>query len=335
MSKGARDTLIERAAGVLEVWAADKSPATLRAYGSDLAAFAAWAGALSHAEAVAAFLRLGPANAYEAAERWRGTMGELAPRTVARRLAMLRSVVRAAQRQGKIVWTLEIEGPRKIKGTTREVVVPSPGEVAAMLAHVAGARRHRYGWTDESAVRDLAVLYLLVDSGLRRSELCSLHVRHVNLAGRQIFMEEKGSDGNRRKWWISFRARDAIAAWLRIRTARPGPLFTADRHERRGIVPSTVYRIVVRRATAAGFPGWHPHGFRHTAGTELARRDPQAAQHFLRHADVATTMRWYAHQPTDVTRSLVDHIAKVCSLGGRDHARARRARRGVRFELAR
>jgi len=336
LTQGARGTLIERAAGVLQAWAGDKSPATLRAYGSDLAAFRAWSGALSDAEAVARFLAIGPGKAHAQAKLWRGSMGELAPRTVARRLAMLRSVVRSAKSQGTVLWDLDVKGPT-LRGTKRDTTGPAPAEVAKMLAHLAreANRIQPWGWMDEIAVRDLAVLYLLVDSGLRRAELCSLHVRHLDLAQRTIFMEEKGSQGNRRKWVMSLRGRDALAEWLQHRSSAPGPVFTATRHDRRGIVPSTVYRIVVRRARAAGFEGWNPHKFRHTAGTELARTSPQAAQHFLRHRDVATTLAWYSDVPTDVTRSLVDRIARVCSLGRGEHARARRARRGVRFELAR
>lgn len=318
LSPGARDTLVSRAAGILETWTGNKSPATTRAYASDLTALATWAGASSHAEAVAAFLSLGPGKAYGAAQRWQGAMHDqgLAPRTIARRLSMLCSVVKTAKRERAIAWTLDVEGPKAARGTVRDTTGPPPADVARMLAHTARAR-------DGMAARDLAVLYLLVDSGLRRSELCSLHVRHVHLPERQIFTEEKGAGRNRIRWHVSPRARDALARWLRIRSSAPGPLF--------GIVASTVYRIVVRRAVAAGFPGWHPHGFRHTGGTELARRDPKAAQLWLRHRDVSTTLAWYRDVPSNPARQLVDEIARICSLGWRDHARARRARRGQWF----
>ena len=350
LKRSARETLCARAAGILATWVAGKSPATCRAYAADLGAFASWAGAASTDEAVAAFLALGPGKATAAAERWRGSMDGLAPRTVARRLATLRSIVRQAKRQGATHWTLDVDGP-KIRGFTRDTRGPATSHVARVVASLAWGLREAangYGWLGSpaaAAVRDLAVILLLNDSGLRRSEVCSLHVRHVDLDRAMVQPAEKGAHGARQWWPISRRAAAALAAWLTYRTRAPGPVFIGTHGlspgvaPRDGLTPSAVYRIVRRRAEAVGLHGFRPHGFRHSAITEIQRTtgDLVLAQRFGRHASPATTSAHYVDAEPEHVRQLVEIVAAASSGAsgsgsspGSRHASARRDPRGVR-----
>lgn len=342
LTPGSRASLCARAAAILETWTAGKSGATCRAYGSDLEAFAAWAGAASSDEALAALLALGPGKAAAAAERWRGSMAELAPRTVARRLATLRSVVRAARRQGAVHWTLDVEGPT-VRGFMRDTRGPRPAAVARVIGPLEAEIRHwnGAGWLGSrgsAAARDLAVILLLNDSGLRRSEVCSLHVRHVDLDEGMVQIAEKGSRGARQWWPVSARATVALARWLEYRTRAPGPVFLGTHGlspgiaPRDGLTPSGVYRLVQRRAAAVGLRGFRPHGFRHSAITEVQRStgDLVLAQRFGRHASPMTTAAHYIDAAPEHVRALVELVAAASSSPASRHAAARKRPRGSR-----
>lgn len=338
LKKGARATLCERAAELLALWVKGKSPATCRAYAADLAAFAAWGGASSSDEATAALLTLGPTKANAAVEEWRNEMvGRVAPRTIARRLSTLRSFVRHAQMKRACNWTISVKA-KGARGFTKDTRGPRPREVGRVIARCERATTEP-SWARRSngaqAVRDLAVLLLLCDSGLRRAEVCTLHVRHVDLAVGMVQIAAKGGGDDDREWWpVSYRAQRALRHWLGYRGARPGPVFTRNCYGFYGddaIDGSTVYRIVRRRAAACGFAGWRPHALRHTGVTVIKRKtgDLELAQRFGRHASPATTSRHYVDAEPDELRQLVEAVAAACSVDRR-HASARRLPRGVR-----
>src|SRR4051794_116949 len=87
---------------LLRAFLSGRSPRTLRAYAADLADFARWAGALDATEAARLLLAAGPGGANLAALSYRAHLLErgLAPATVARRLAALRSLVKLARTLG-------------------------------------------------------------------------------------------------------------------------------------------------------------------------------------------------------------------------------------------
>lgn len=306
---GARQSHCERAARVLAKWSGRKSRATTEAYGRDLEAFRRWAGASSSDEALAALLALGPSRARAAAERWRDGMAG-SPRTIARRLSTLRSVVRCAQREGICPWTLEVRGPRA-RGHSRDTRGPVPADVGRLVAELEAVA----GFGCRAGARDLAVLLLLVDCGLRRGEVCSLELRHVDRARAMLYVKEKGGRDDDRAWWpLTRRAAAALERWLRHRGLRPGPVFTAcDRRMRRlePLAPSSIYRIVRGRAEDAGLRGWRPHGLRHTGATAIQRQtgDLALAQRYLRHASPTTTAAHYLDVEPEEVRELLELVA--------------------------
>lgn len=290
-----------------------KAATTQRAYLSDLAAFAVWAGQPSAAEAVAAFLELEPGHAHDAATHWRSELeGQgLAPRSVARKLAALRMVVRQAKRGGHVAWDLDVAGPR-IRGFTRNTRAPAPEDVDTLIRDMREAGRAGGG---QLAIRDLAIVLLLHDSALRCSEALSLDVRHVDIVGEMVQIHEKGAQGDDRIWWpITGRTRVAVARWLKARGRSPGPLFCSVGIGRASsrISRKTVWRRVVWWAEQSGFDGWRPHGLRKAAGTRLQRAtgDLERVRRFLRHRDVNTTSAHYVETEQDAVRGDMAIIAR-------------------------
>src|SRR5207248_2530037 len=141
----------------------------------DLADFAGWAGVPTPAEGARLLLSAGPGPANEAALGYRGhLLGRgLAPATVNRRLAALRSLVKLARALGMSAWALEVEGVRA------EAYRDTRGPGAEGFRRLLGALAGRPG---AKAVRDRAILRLLYDLGLRREEVCRLDVEDLDLA---------------------------------------------------------------------------------------------------------------------------------------------------------
>src|SRR5438874_8670423 len=146
---------------------AGRSQQTLRAYRYDLADFAACTGASGIAAAAAKVLAGGHGPAKETALHFRNQLQQrgLAPATINRRLAALRSLVKLARTLGLIPWVLEVEGLRT--EAYRDTRGPGHAGFRKLLEALAGR-------SDAKAVRDQALLRLLYDLGLRRAEVVGL-----------------------------------------------------------------------------------------------------------------------------------------------------------------
>src|SRR5262249_35191138 len=140
----------------------------------------------------------------------------LAPATINRRLAALRSLVKLARTLGLVSWVLEVEGVRA--ESYRDTRGPGHAGFRKLLLTLAGRR-------DTKAVRDRALLRLLYDLGLRRAEVVGLNVADVDLDGGTVAVLGKGRS---QKVLLTLPAatRDALAAWLAVYGLTSGPLFT-------------------------------------------------------------------------------------------------------------
>src|SRR5262249_51089582 len=159
---------------LLAAFLSGRSPRTLRAYARDLADFALWSSAGSPAEAVRLLLAAGQGGANAAALAWRNDLAGrgLAPATIARRLAGLRSLVKLARVLGITTWALEVEAPRV--ETLRDTRGPGKDGFRRLLAQLEVR-------SDRKGLRDRALLHLLFDLALRRAEVCSLDLCHLDL----------------------------------------------------------------------------------------------------------------------------------------------------------
>lgn len=274
---------------LVALFLAGRSPRTLRAYGADLDAFARFLGASTRRAATDALLAAGQGKANAMALAWRGAMtGEgLAPATIARRLAALRSLVKLARTVGQVSWTLDVDPPRHER--LRDTRGPGAEGWARML--VAAEAR-----PDGPATRrDLAIVRLLHDRALRRGELVALDLGDYDGAGRTVAVIGKGR-AQRERLGIGARTSAAIARWVEARGDRPGPLFVRlDRGQAVRLARLTgesVRRIVAALARLAGLDGVRPHGLRHQAITAAldAGRDIRDVAKFSRHKDIKTVL---------------------------------------------
>jgi len=126
----------------------------------------------------------------------------LAPATVNRRLAALRSLVALARTLGLVGWTLEVGSVKAER--YRDTRGPGVAAVRRLLAAVEGR-------VDPKALRDRAILRLLFDLGLRRAEVVGFDLEHLDLAAGTARAPRRG-DWWRRSTGVSYRrARSATA----------------------------------------------------------------------------------------------------------------------------
>ena len=242
-----------------------RSVSTRRAYQADLADFAAYVGTDNPAEAIRYLIARGPGPANEVAMNYKGALAArgLSAGTVNRRLSTLRSALKMARTVGLCTFGLEIESER------RESYRDTRGPGVQRIKGMVGQLQARGDAGCRQAVRDLAIVRLLFDMGLRRGEAVSLDVEHYDREGCRLHIHGKGRD--EREWvTVPPAAKAAVDRWLALRGEAPGPMFTqCDRLAKvragEGRLSGTAIWYMLRRFNV------RPHGLRHTAITEALR----------------------------------------------------------------
>jgi integrase/recombinase XerC len=297
---------------------------TRRAYASDLAQLAAYAGLGRAPE------QLGPRDL----RAWLASLHrDRSPATLGRKLAAARCFYRFLQREGVVVLdpTAGLPAPKLPKRAPRPLAVDDCWALAEqdermggrIAASTAEAERQRL-----TRLRDRALVELLYGTGIRVGELVGLDVRDVELRRGELRVLGKGS--KERAVPVPSLAREALAVWLDARR-HPGilaePLFISLRARRepgvRRLGARDVRRILRARALAGNIQDHvHPHRLRHSYATHLLDMgaDLREIQELLGHASLSTTQKY--------TAVSVEHLRQVYD---RAHPRAGRAAgRGAR-----
>ena len=271
---------------------------TLRSYANDLTDFQRFLATRGGADLTTADAKT--VRAWLASLHARG----LAPASVARKLAALRSCFRFLVRRGVI------EG-----NPAREARSPQPPRRLVTFLPIDEATQlvdgRALGGT--SRTRDVAILETLYATGVRVSELAGLDLDDLDRAERTVRVLGKG----RKERIVPYgsHAARALESWLGERGEVEGAVFTNARGGR--LTVRSVHTIVRRSARAAGITRRvSPHTLRHTFATHLldGGADLRAIQELLGHSRLSTTQR-YTHVGAEQLMKVYDHA----------HPRAKRA----------
>jgi site-specific recombinase XerD len=245
------------------------SEATRRAYRFDLEPFADWLDARK--------LSLDGVDTRAlsdyTAELGRGRPRKLAPTTVARRLAAVRSLLRFTLGPAHVPDA--VTGPRRPR---RLPDAPKADEIDAMLEALSG--------DGPLALRNRALAELVYSAGLRSREAVDLDLADVDFE--QELVRVRGKGGKERVVPLG----EEAAAWLAryLRDARPelargaeDAFFLSTRGRR---LDTSVLRRLVP----------HPHRLRHAFATHLLEggADLRVIQELLGHSSLSTT-QVYSH----------------------------------------
>jgi integrase/recombinase XerC len=294
------------AAALVESFLAGRNASTLAAYRADLEAFARFAGGGSVEAAAARLIRSDAGNANVVALAYRAQLvGEgLAPATINRRLAALRSLVKLARVLGLVSWHLEVENMKA--RAYRDTAGPGRAGVRRMLAEVEAD-------TTAKGLRDVAIIRLLHDCALRRGEVVGLDVQHVDLEGGRLWIMGKGRH-DREAVTMPAPTAAAVRAWVEAHPTGTGPLFVNFDRAGKGdrLTGRSVARLVARVGDAAGLKV-RPHGLRHsaiTAALDATKGDVRKVQRFSRHMDVRVLSRY-----DDSRADFGGEVARLVAIG--------------------
>ena len=256
-------------------------------YAAEVRRFTAWAGRPGGE----ALLEGGALGARRLALAYRDALSErgLAPATVNRSLAALRSLVALARDLGLVDWALDVKGLRA--RAYRDTAGWSVAGVRAILREADEQADPR------KASRDGALLRLLYGLGLRRAEAASLRVCDAR-EGR-VWVEGKGCD-DRTPLTMPAVVEAAVDAWVTAHHPFPAPhepMFTALDNANFGAPLSTrsVARVVNSCAARAGLKTAGAHALRHSAVThalDATGGDVRAVRAFSRHAKIETVVQY-------------------------------------------
>lgn len=148
----------------------------------------------------------------------------------------------------------------------------------------------------QTAIRQLALLEMLYGSGLRATELVSLPLTAIPRDAPLITVMGKG--GQARMVPVSYRAKEALAAWIEVRPNEPKSRFLFPSRGGKHLTRVRLFQMLKELAARADLDpkGISPHVLRHAFATHLLEggADLRVLQTLLGHADIATT-QIYTH----------------------------------------
>jgi site-specific recombinase XerD len=198
-----------------------------------------------------------------------------------------RSSLGYGRRQTKITTNLRLRQPRR-------VILPLSADQVARF------------WKGFRTFRDLAIVALLLQNGLRSCEVLQLQLEDLLLSEARLHVLGKG----RKQRFLPLTADTLQVLENYLHLERPltnsSALFVSLKGGQRGR-PMTVagLRSLFRHhRLVSKVPQANPHRFRHTFGSDMVRVGISlpALMHLMGHADIHTTMLYVQLAPEDVWR---------------------------------
>lgn len=269
----------------LECQARRLSPATVADYGHGLGRFAAW-------------LRVDARLASITADQVRQFLAEVRGRDGQ---ALSKKTILNYHIGLSALWTWAVHEGHASRHVVREVPKPRPqkpaisplseDDVRRLFGALDASRRYRRPGKRAcankrpTALRDRAILLLLLDCGLRASELCDLAVKDCDVRNQRVYVFGKGS----KERVLPMSAATTKAVWRYLQQERSqsrvtDPLFVrldGGRYNR-----TALRQLLIRTGERAGVMDCHPHRFRHTFAITCLRNgmNAYALQMALGHA---------------------------------------------------
>jgi len=264
-----------------------KSERTIEAYRQDLESFTHFLGENNINEAARKLLQLQHGQANHIALQYRNWLVEqgLAPATMNRRLAALRSMVALGRQIGLVEWTLNV---RNVKSRSFRDTRGCGIDGVRDLLSVAANQRNKM-----KSARDIAIIRLLFDLALRRSEVCNLDIKHVDLPEHRIWVQGKGYN-DRIAMTLPEETAKVIKEWIQERGFEEGALFlNCDRAEKgHRLTTNGLYKLIRSLGRKANMKT-HPHALRHasiTTALDLLNGNLRLVSKHARHANPQVTI---------------------------------------------
>ncbi len=192
----------------------------------------------------------------------------------------------------------------------KEIIRLDPDEVALLLDHVENGdqmSKQQAAFHEKTKVRDLAIITLLLGTGIRVSECVGLDINDVDFKNNGILVRRKG--GYEAVVYFGDEVESALKEYLKERhsiipeSGHENALFLSLQNKRLSV--RAVENLVKKYASAVtSLKKITPHKLRSTYGTSLYREtgDIYLVADVLGHSDVNTTKKHYAALEDDRRR---------------------------------
>lgn len=167
------------------------------------------------------------------------------------------------------------------------------------------------------ALRDKAIITVLLDTGVRVEELCTLTMRHLQLAPKESFVRVEGKGRKQREVGLGKLSTLALHRYLTSRKKESSLVFMSRRNQ--PLTPNAIDRTLYRLRDIAGkkhFDGIRvsAHTFRHSFAVHYMQQggDVYKLSRLLGHESTSTTERYLrAFQSRDArltSKSVLDNL---------------------------
>lgn len=276
-----------------------KSPKTIEAYKRDLEDFRQFLDARDMDHVARIFLSNSLHRANHLALKYKTYLVEerkLQPTTVNRKLASVRSLTDMAYTLGMVNWKVRIKN-QKVESNSRDTKGPGKSGVQKLQEEV-GKR------TDPKGLRDQALLHILYDLALRRSEVVGLDLDDVDLEQGTLRILGKGRL-QKETLSIPTRTRKVLKEWIDLRGNQEGPLFVNFHHDGtvngKRLTADGLYYVVKHLGKKTG-QKVRPHGLRHTSISEAVRRTQAIGM------DVTKVLKFSRHKNLNTLQVYIDGV---------------------------
>lgn len=163
---------------------------------------------------------------------------------------------------------------------------------------------------DAANCRDRAIIEFLLSTGARISEMCAVRLSDVDLTTGSVHIVD-GKGGKSRYVYMTPVALKYIKEYLSSYGLHEY-LFVTSREPHRQYTAGAVRKLLCSLGEKSGVENVHPHRFRHTCATGLAKNGMpvQEVQQYLGHSKIDTTMV-YVTVSNDAVKSSFDRCANI------------------------
>ena len=307
---------------LIEIFKAGKSEKTLKSYMTALEDFSDFLRQKNIESALQYFFKLDGGKANILVNEYKQTLldkAKNAPATINRKLSALRAVAKLGRMLGLISWQIEV---KNLPATSYKDTSGPGSEVIEMLIQSLENQK------TPKATRDIAILRLFHDLGLRRTELSNIDFDDIVPRQSIVWIMGKGRL-EKEALTLPQPTLESIIKWVQIRGTQAGPLFYSldngsgkNQGERavtdhRRLSGQGIWKIITTYGKSIGIR-IKPHGIRHTAITNAVELTDEMgltldqAMDFSRHKRVETLMV-YRDRIDNVQGKLADAVAKKLS----------------------
>ena len=208
------------------------------------------------------------------------------PDTARGNIICLRSVLKRCVRKGWL--NLDVEDIKIPKREKRIIAYLTESEIDSFISVVGQQCR---GYSNLNRLRNIAIVSLLYDSGIRISELCSLSRNSIK--DRQFIVI--GKSKNPRICFITEKTERKIKDYLDLREDNERALFIASQTGKR-ITSDNIRKVFQNACKRSDFINVHPHTIRHSFATRLLDKevDIRYIAELMGHESLDTT-KMYTH----------------------------------------